>query len=425
MGNAYELAKGKYRELGIDTEAALKTLSRTPISIHCWQGDDVGGFENTGAALSGGIQATGNYIGKARTPAELMADFEKAISLIGGRKRINLHACYAIFEEGEKADRDALEPKHFTKWIAFARENNLGIDFNPTFFCHPMVKGGLTLSSPDEEVRAFWVRHGIACRRIAAHFVRELHTHCLCNVWIPDGFKDVPADRLSPRMTLQKSLDEIFKEKLDGVIDCVESKLFGVGVEAYTVGSSEFCLGYAASHDGVYDLMDSGHYHPTEVISDKIPAMLCSFDRIPLHVSRPVRWDSDHVVRLDDELKEIAAELVRCDALEKALIGLDFFDASINRVAAWIIGARNMQKAIMAALLTPHRQFAALQEAGRWTELMARQEAMKMMPVGAVWDEFCRREGVPSDDAWLEHVMKYENEVLRYRTDEKRKRIAE
>ena len=382
MSNAYELAREQYRTKQIDTEKAIEALSRTPISIHCWQGDDVGGFESTGEALSGGIQATGNYIGKARTPEELMADFEKAISLIGGQKRINLHACYAVFNPGEKADRDQLEPKHFEKWVAFAKKNNLGIDFNPTFFSHPMVKDGLTLSSPDEEVRAFWVRHGIACRRIAAYFAKELHTHCLCNVWIPDGLKDVPADRLTPRKTLQKSLDEIFAQKLPGVVDCVESKVFGIGVEAYTVGSSEFYLGYAASHEGVYDLMDSGHYHPTEVISDKIPAMLCYFDRVPLHVTRSVRWDSDHVVRLDDELREISTELVRNDALDKAMIGLDFFDASINRVAAWVIGTRNMQKALLTALLMPHKHFAALQTAGSFTQLMAEQEAMKLMRKG-------------------------------------------
>ena len=415
MSDSFELAKETYKAIGVDAEAAIRTLQQTNISIHCWQGDDVGGFESTGEALSGGIQATGNYIGKARTPDELMADFEKAISLIGGKKRINLHASYAIFEAGEKADRDQLEPKHFAKWVAFAKKNHLGIDFNPTFFSHPMVKGGLTLSSPDEEVRGYWVRHAIACRRIAKYFAQELDTHCLCNVWIPDGFKDVPADRLTPRLTLKKSLDEIFAEKLPGVIDCVESKVFGIGVEAYTVGSSEFYLGYAASHEGVYDLMDSGHYHPTEVISDKIPAMLCTFDRIPLHVTRPVRWDSDHVVRLDDELKEIAIELVRNDALQKAMIGLDFFDASINRVAAWVIGTRNMQKAILTALLTPHEQFKSLQNNGQWTELMARQEALKMAPVGAVWDEFCSREAVPDENAWFETVMRYEKDVLSQR----------
>ncbi|HPF87666.1 MAG TPA: L-rhamnose isomerase [Candidatus Limiplasma sp.] len=412
MSKTYELAKEKYRKFGVDTDAAIEALAKTPISIHCWQGDDVVGFENSGEALSGGIQATGNYPGKARTPEELMADFEKAISLIGGQKRINLHACYAIFEPGEKADRDAIEPKHFAKWAVFARKNHLGIDFNPTFFSHPMVKGGLTLSSPDEEARAFWVRHGIACRRIAAYFAKELGTHCLCNVWIPDGLKDVPADRITPRQTLKKSLDEIFAEKLDGVIDCVESKVFGIGVEAYTVGSSEFYLGYAASHPGVYDLMDSGHYHPTEVISDKIPAMLCYFDKLPLHVTRPVRWDSDHVVRLDDELKEIAMEIVRDGALDKALIGLDFFDASINRVAAWIIGTRNMQKALLNALLTPHKLLAELQNTQQFTELMAQQEALKLMPLGAVWDEFCSRAAVPDDESWFEAVKQYEKDVL-------------
>ncbi len=415
MNQAYELAKAKYGQYGVDTDAAINALSATPISIHCWQGDDVGGFESTGEALSGGIQATGNYPGKARTPEELMADFEKAIFMIGGIKRINLHACYAIFEPGQKVDRDAIEPKHFKKWVAFAKKNHLGIDFNPTFFSHPMVKGGLSLSSPDEEVRAFWVRHGIACRRIASYFAKELGTHCLCNVWIPDGLKDVPADRLTPRLTLKKSLDEIFAEKMDGVVDCVESKVFGIGVEAYTVGSSEFYLGYAASHEGVYDLMDSGHYHPTEVISDKIPAMLCYFDRIPLHVTRPVRWDSDHVVRLDDELKEIAMELVRNDALQKAMIGLDFFDASINRVAAWVVGTRNMQKALLNALLLPHRQLAELQETQQFTELMVKQEAMKMMPLGAVWEEFCNRSGVPADDEWLADIQQYETDVLRKR----------
>ncbi len=412
MSNMYELAKEQFKGIGIDTESAMQTLQQTAISIHCWQGDDVGGFENTGEALSGGIQATGNYVGKARTPEELMADFEKAISLIGGQKRINLHACYAIFEAGEKVDRDQLLPKHFAPWVAFAKKNHLGIDFNPTFFSHPMVKGGLTLSSPDETVRAFWVRHGIACRRIAAYFAKELGTPSLCNVWIPDGFKDVPADRLTPRLTLQKSLDEIFSEKLDGVIDSVESKVFGIGVEAYTVGSSEFYLGYAATHEGVYDLMDSGHYHPTEVISDKIPAMLCYFDRIPLHVTRPVRWDSDHVVRLDDELKEIATEIVRNDALDKVMIGLDFFDASINRVAAWVIGTRNMQKALLHALLTPHKDLKSLQDQQQWTELMAKQEALKMMPVGAVWNEYCRREGIKSDAAWFDTVKQYEKDVL-------------
>lgn len=411
MTTAYELAKKRYAQLGLDTEAALTALKEIPISIHCWQGDDVHGFDSD-ESLSGGIQATGNYPGKARTPQELMADFEKALSLLGGAKRLNLHASYAIFAPGEKVDRDALEPRHFQPWVEFAKKNHLGLDFNPTFFSHPMVKGGLTLSSPDEEVRAFWVRHGIACRRIAAYFAKELGTHCLCNVWIPDGLKDVPADRLSPRKRLEKSLDEIFAEKLPGVVDAVESKVFGIGLEAYTVGNNEFYTAYAARHPGVYNLLDNGHYHPTEVVSDKIPSMLCFFDKVPLHVTRPMRWDSDHVVRLEDEIREIAVEIVRNNATRRVLIGLDYFDASINRVAAWVIGTRNMQKALLNALLMPHEQMKELQAQQRFTELMALQEALKMLPLGAVWEEFCAREQVANDDGWMQDVLAYEKEVL-------------
>ncbi len=411
MTTAYELAKKRYAQLGLDTEAALTALKEIPISIHCWQGDDVHGFDSD-ESLSGGIQATGNYPGKARTPQELMADFEKALSLLGGAKRLNLHASYAIFAPGEKVDRDALEPRHFQPWVEFAKKNHLGLDFNPTFFSHPMVKGGLTLSSPDEEMRAFWVRHGIACRRIAAYFAKELGTHCLCNVWIPDGLKDVPADRLSPRKRLEKSLDEIFAEKLPGVVDAVESKVFGIGLEAYTVGSNEFYTAYATRHPGVYNLLDNGHYHPTEVVSDKIPSMLCFFDKVPLHVTRPMRWDSDHVVRLEDEIREIAVEIVRNNATRRVLIGLDYFDASINRVAAWVIGTRNMQKALLNALLMPHEQMKELQAQQRFTELMALQEALKMLPLGAVWEEFCAREQVANDDGWMQDVLAYEKEVL-------------
>lgn len=411
MTTAYELARQRYAQLGLDTEAALTALREIPVSIHCWQGDDVHGFDSD-ESLSGGIQATGNYPGKARTPQELMADFEKALSMIGGAKRLNLHASYAIFAPGEKVDRDALEPQHFQPWVEFAKKNHLGLDFNPTFFSHPMVKGGLTLSSPDEEVRAFWVRHGIACRRIAAYFAKELGTHCLCNVWIPDGLKDVPADRLSPRKRLEKSLDEIFAEKLPGVVDAVESKVFGIGLEAYTVGSNEFYTAYAARHPGVYNLLDNGHYHPTEVVSDKIPSMLCFFDKVPLHVTRPMRWDSDHVVRLEDEIREIAVEIVRNDATRRVLIGLDYFDASINRVAAWVIGTRNMQKALLNALLMPHEQMKELQTQQRFTELLALQEALKMLPLGAVWEEFCAREQVANDDGWMQDVLAYEKEVL-------------
>lgn len=411
MTTAYELARQRYAQLGLDTEAALTALKEIPVSIHCWQGDDVHGFDSD-ESLSGGIQATGNYPGKARTPQELMADFEKALSMIGGAKRLNLHASYAIFAPGKKVDRDALEPRHFQPWVEFAKKNHLGLDFNPTFFSHPMVKGGLTLSSPDEEVRAFWVRHGIACRRIAAYFAKELGTHCLCNVWIPDGLKDVPADRLSPRKRLEKSLDEIFAEKLPGVVDAVESKVFGIGLEAYTVGSNEFYTAYAARHPGVYNLLDNGHYHPTEVVSDKIPSMLCFFDKVPLHVTRPMRWDSDHVVRLEDEIREIAVEIVRNDATRRVLIGLDYFDASINRVSAWVIGTRNMQKALLNALLMPHEQMKELQTQQRFTELLALQEALKMLPLGAVWEEFCAREQVANDDGWMQNVLAYEKEVL-------------
>ena len=412
--NAYETAKARYAALGVDVEEALRKLADKAISIQCWQGDDVGGFESSGEALSGGIQATGNYPGKARTPQELMADFEQAIRLIPGKKRINLHASYAI-TGGEKVDRDALEGRHFDAWIDFARKNGLGIDFNPTFFSHPLAADTLTLSHPNEEIRMFWVRHGIACRRIAAYIAKALGQPVLNNVWIPDGYKEIPADRLGPRLRLKDSLDRIFEEKLDGVIDCVESKVFGIGVEAYTVGSSEFYMAYAASHPGVYNLLDNGHYHPTEMVSDKIPSLLAFFDKIPLHVTRPMRWDSDHVVRLDDELKEIATEIVRNDALDRVLIGLDYFDASINRVAAWVIGTRNMQKALLYALLLPHAQLKALQDAGDFTRMLMLQEEMKTLPFGAVWEQFCAQQGVPADQSWFDEVLRYEKDVLSLR----------
>lgn len=410
----YQAAKAKYEALGVDVEAALQKLGQIPISIHCWQGDDITGFENKGEALSGGIQVTGNYPGKARTPQELMADFQKAASLIPGAKRINLHANYAIFK-GETAGRDALLPEHFDAWIAFAKANGLGIDFNPTFFSHPMVRDGLTLSSPVEEVRSYWVRHGIACRRIAAHMAKQLGSPVLCNVWIPDGLKDVPADRLGPRQRLKKSLDEIFAQPLDGVIDSVESKVFGIGVESYTVGSAEFYLAYAAGHPGVYNLLDNGHYHPTELVSDKISSMLAFFDKLPLHVTRPVRWDSDHVVLLEDEIKEIAKEIVRNNALDKVLIGLDFFDASINRVAAWVVGTRNMQKALLFALLQPAQKMKQLQDEARFTELMVLSEEIKTYPMGDIWAHYCETQGVPAGGEWFNTVQQYENEVLKGR----------
>ncbi|MBQ7095937.1 MAG: L-rhamnose isomerase [Clostridia bacterium] len=407
----YESAVKLYEKFGVETKAAMEILKDVPISIHCWQGDDVIGFESAGEALSGGIQTTGNYPGRARTPEELMADLDVALKLIPGKKRINLHASYAIFD-GNKVDRDALKPEHFKAWVDYAKARNIGLDFNPTFFSHPKAADGLTLSHPDEEIRAFWVRHGQACRRIAAYFAKELGGESLCNVWIPDGYKEIPADRLGPRLRLKDSLDQIFAEKLEGVVDCVESKVFGIGVEAYTVGSNEFYMAYAAKHEGVYNLLDNGHYHPTEMVSDKIPALLAFFDRVPLHVTRPMRWDSDHVVLLDDELKEIAKEIVRCDGLKKVMIGLDYFDASINRVAAWVVGTRNMQKALLSALLEPAASFKGLQDQGNFTRLMAEREALKLAPLGDIWAAYCESENVPAGIEWLETVEQYEKEVL-------------
>lgn len=412
MDLRFEQAKKSYEAMGVDVEAALAALAGKAISIHCWQGDDVVGFEPAAQGASGGIQTTGNYPGRARCPEELMADFEKAISLIPGKKRINLHASYAVFQTGEVTDRNAIAYQHFEPWVKFAKAHDLGIDFNPTYFSHPMVKDGLTLSSPDEAVRRFWIEHGIACRRIAAKIAVELGQPVLNNVWIPDGYKDVPADRLGPRLRLKDSLDAIFAEPLEGIIDCVESKVFGIGVEAYTVGSNEFYMSYAASHPGVYNLLDNGHYHPTEMVSDKIPALLAFFDKVPLHVTRPMRWDSDHVVRLEDEIREIAKEIVRNDALDKVLIGLDYFDASINRIAAWVVGTRSMQKALLEALLQPHEDMKQMQETGDFTKLMVWQEELKTMPFGDVWKEYCRRQGVPGDGEWMPVIEQYEQDIL-------------
>ncbi len=407
----FESAKAIYATMGVDVEAALAKAKGKAISIHCWQGDDVAGFDQKDGRAGDGIQTTGNYPGRARNFEELTADFLKAASLIPGKKRINLHASYAVFADGEWVDRDRIEYRHFEKWVEFARENGFGIDFNPTCFSHPMVTDGLTLSSPIESVRRFWIDHCKACRRIANEIGAQLGDHVLNNVWIPDGMKDVPADRLGPRMRLKASLDEIFAEKLPNVIDCVESKVFGIGLESYTVGSNEFYMSYAGTHPGVYNLLDNGHYHPTEVVSDKIPALLCFFDKIPLHVTRPVRWDSDHVVAFDDELKEIMKEIVRNDALDRVLIGLDFFDASINRVAAWIIGTRNAEKALLWALLQPNQQLKALQDAGNFTEKFMLMEEAKTLPFSDIWAEYCRREGVPADASWFEEIKKYEQEV--------------
>ncbi len=400
---SYELAKEAYKKIGIDTDVVIEKLKNVAISMHCWQGDDVSGFEGEGE-LSGGIQATGNYPGKARNPEELMADIDKTLSLIPGTHRINLHANYAIFEEGEFADRDKLEPKHFAKWVEFAKERGLGLDFNPTYFSHPKADG-LTLSSADEEIRKFWIDHGKASLRIAEYFAKELGKPALMNIWIPDGFKDIPADRLGPRARLKDSLDQILSIGYDKnlVHVAVESKVFGIGFEACTVGSHEFYMNYAAKND-ILCLLDNGHYHPTEVVSDKIPSMLLFSDKIALHVTRPIRWDSDHVVLFDDETKEIAKEIVRCDALDRVLIGLDFFDASINRISAWVVGMRNM--------LTPHKELAALQDSLNFTELMMLQEELKLYPFGDVWNYFCELNQVPVRGEWFEEVKKYEQEVL-------------
>ena len=411
---AYAAAKAQYAALGIDTDAVIEKLKEVPISLHCWQGDDVKGFDFEGE-LSGGIQTTGNYPGRARTPAELMADIDKVLELDGGRHKLNLHACYAIFEAGEWADRDALEPKHFAKWVEFAKKRGMGIDFNPTFFSHPKANG-LTLSSPDEEIRTFWVRHGQACLRIAEYFANETGIPCVMNVWIPDGYKDIPADRLSPRARFAQSMDEILGIGYDRekVLVCLESKVFGIGLESYTVGSAEFGLGYVLSR-GIVPLMDNGHYHPTEMVSDKISSMLLFSPKLALHVTRAVRWDSDHVIRLDDETKEIAKEIVASGRIDDIAIALDYFDASINRVAAWVIGLRNFRKALLIAMLTPNAVFAALQKEDRYTELMMRQEELKGYPWGAVWNEYCARCGVKGGEAWFEDILAYERDVLALR----------
>lgn len=410
MNQEYTMAKEKYAALGIDTDEVIQQLKEVPISLHCWQGDDVKGFDFEGE-LSGGIQTTGNYPGRARTPEELMADIDKVLSLAGGAHKLNLHACYAVFEKGEWADRDALEPKHFAKWVAFAKERGMGIDFNPTFFSHPKANG-LTLSSPNEEIRSFWVRHGQACLRIAEYFANETGIPCVMNVWIPDGYKDIPADRLSPRARFAKSMDEILGIGYDRekVLVCLESKVFGIGLESYTVGSAEFGLGYVLSR-GIVPLMDNGHYHPTEVVSDKISSMLLFSPKLALHVTRAVRWDSDHVVRLDDETKEIAKEIVASGRIQDIAIALDYFDASINRVAAWTIGLRNFRKALLIAMLTPHAEWKALQAEERYTELMMRQEELKGYPWGAVWNEYCAQCGVKGEN-WFEEIEAYEHDVF-------------
>ena len=410
---SYESARELYKKIGVDTDAAIAKLKSIPVSLHCWQGDDVIGFDHEGP-LTGGIQTTGNYPGKATTPEQLMADMDKAISLMPGTKKLNLHACYAIFEDGEFVDRDAIAPKHFAKWVEFAKARGMGIDFNPTFFSHDKVKDGLTLSSPDEATRKFWIDHGKACIRISEYFAKETGIPCVMNIWTGDGYKDIPADRLGPRMRYKDSIEQILSEPHDPnlVKPCVESKVFGIGVEAYTVGSAEFSLSFAAMHDGCLPLMDNGHYHPTEVVSDKIPALLAFFPEIALHITRAIRWDSDHSVRYDDETIEMAKEIVRCDGLDRTYMALDYFDASINRIASWVVGFRSWQKALLTALCLPNALLKDLQDKHETTELLVLQEELKMLPIGEVWAEYCKQCGVAADQSWFEEVKKYEKEVL-------------
>ena len=413
---SYESAKAAYAALGVDVDAAMTRLQSVPVSLHCWQGDDVRGFDtDPGKPLTGGIQTTGNYPGRARTPEELMADIDEVLKLCPGTKKINLHASYAVFEDGDWADRDKLEPRHFARWVEFCKAHGLGADFNPTFFSHPRCDP-LTLSSPNEDTRRFWVEHGKACIRISQYLAEELGQPCTMNIWTGDGFKDIPADRMGPRQRYKASIDEILSEPYDfnKVKPCIESKVFGIGVEAYTVGSAEFSLTYAAMNkEKCIPLMDNGHYHPTEVVSDKIPALLAFFPEIALHITRPIRWDSDHVVRLDDETQEICKEIVRCGGLNgRVNIALDYFDASINRIAAWTVGFRSVQKALLQALLTPNAAFKTMQDEGRFTELLVAQEESKTLPFGEIWAEYCRRAGVPEDGQWLAQVQAYERDVL-------------
>ena len=415
---AYELAQDRYATLGVETEVAMARLAQVAISLHCWQGDDVGGFENPGGDLSGGIAATGNYPGKARSAAELRADLDVAYRLIPGTHRLNLHAIYAE-TGGAKVERNALGPAHFAAWVDWARANGHGLDFNPTCFSHPLAADGFTLAHKDPAVRQFWVEHCIAARQIGAHFGQTLGTPCVTNIWVPDGYKDTPADRLAPRERLRDSLDAVLASPIDPAHnrDAVEAKLFGLGVESYTVGSHEFYMGYAVSRPGTLLCLDAGHFHPTEVISDKISALLLYVPELLLHVSRGVRWDSDHVVTLTDELQAIMQELVRGDFLGRTHIGLDFFDASINRVAAWVIGTRNTLRALLMALLEPADLLREREVAGDYTARLAILEELKSLPFGAVWDAHCLRLGVPVGMAFLDEIRRYERTGTRGRGD--------
>src|SRR6185503_17550090 len=409
---AYHLARQRYADVGIDTDAALRRLATVSISLHCWQGDDVGGFEQPDGKLGGGLAATGNYPGKARTPDELRRDAEKALSLIPGTHRFNLHAFYGEFG-ARRVDRDAIAPEHFARWIDWAKSLGIGLDFNPTCFSHPKAADNFTLSHPDKAIRSFWIRHAAACRRIGAAMGQALGTACVTNLWIPDGMKDTPVDRVGPRERLMASLDAVFQEVFDPAcnLDSVEGKLFGLGCESYTVGSHEFYFGYAASRQMLYTL-DTGHYHPTETITDKISAVLMFVPEILLHVSRGVRWDSDHVVVLNDDITAIGQELVRGNFLERTHLGLDFFDASINRIAAWVVGTRNMLKSLLAAMVEPTAKLRDVEAAGDYTSRLVLQEEFKTLPLGAVWDYYCATKSVPVGPCWLSEVKQYESSVL-------------
>jgi L-rhamnose isomerase len=416
---AYAMARDRYAEMGTDSEAALRALSEIALSLHCWQGDDVGGFENSGEALGGGLAATGNYPGKARTADELRCDLDLAYRLIPGRHRLNLHAMYAE-AGGRHVERNALGPEHFAAWIDWARANGHGLDFNPTCFSHPLAASGFTLASAEAGIRQFWIEHCIASREIGAHFGRALGTPAVTNIWIPDGYKDTPVDRAGPRARLRESLDAILAEPLDPRhnLDAVEPKLFGLGSESYVVGSHEFYLGYAVSRAATQPVMlclDAGHFHPTETIADKISSVLAYLPEILLHVSRGVRWDSDHVVTQTDDLQAIAQELVRGGYVARVHLGLDYFDASINRVAAWVIGARNTLRALLAALLEPRERLRELEQGGDYTGRLALLEELKTLPAGAIWDYFCERQGVPVGLRFMEDVRQYERTVLALR----------
>ena len=406
---SYNDAKRRYAKIGVDTEKVIRDLGKIALSMHCWQGDDVTGFETTGGA-SGGIQTTGNYPGRARTFEELTADLDFALSLIPGRHRVNVHACYGVHGDAV-ADRDKLEPKHFKPWVDWAKKRRIGLDFNPTFFSHPKAADALTLSNPDPKIRKFWIDHGIACLKIAEYMGRELKNPCSINFWCPDGYKDEPSDRLGPRQRMADSLDRIFASRYDrkACIPLLESKLFGIGLESYTVNSHEFVMGYAMKR-GILALLDMGHFHISENVADKISSFLLFFGKVAFHISRPVRWDSDHVIRQNDDLRGAAQEIVKMGP-QNFIIALDYFDASINRVAAWVLGMRNMQKELLKAMLQPNAALKALQDKQQFTEQLVLQEELKGYPVSDVWAEFCRRAGVVADEAWLKAVQAYEKNV--------------